>query len=83
LFRCEALKIPPALGMKLHLAALGAEESCVSLEVEVADVDLVSGGQERVTGDLMAFFVLTDGICKEVVNNAVIVNCKLLGKMSL
>jgi hypothetical protein len=29
--------------MELHIAALGAEESCVSLEVEVSDEDLLSG----------------------------------------
>jgi hypothetical protein len=43
LLRSEAVKVPPALGMELGLAAMGAEESCVSLEVEVSDEDLLSG----------------------------------------
>jgi hypothetical protein len=50
--------------MEIRFAASVAEETRVSLVIEVADVDLVSGGQERVPSDLVAAVELTNSIWK-------------------
>ena len=50
--------------MELNFAASSARKSGVSLEVEVADEDHLSGGQERVASDQVAAFVLADSIWK-------------------
>ncbi len=60
--------------MEIRFAASGAEETRVSLVVEVADVDLVSGGQERVPSDLVAPSVLTDSIWRKLKEKVVLVN---------
>jgi hypothetical protein len=60
--------------VEIRFAASGAEETRVSLVVEVADVDLVSGRQERVPSDLVAASVLTDSIWRKLKEKVVLVN---------